>query len=110
MHFPPKTKIFPHPPPKAPRPRSCTGCGQQEKGSDFERNALKITARKSFPPLSDAKQRACATLYPGLPGVLSVLLLGKYMFDGKTHIKISAADVTPMNNLAKILDDYNNNR
>jgi hypothetical protein len=40
----------------------------------------------------------------------AVLLLGKYKFDGKTHTKISAADATTMNNLAKILDDYNNNR
>ena len=40
----------------------------------------------------------------------AVLLLGKYKFDGKTHTTISAADKTTMNNLAKTLDDYNNNR
>jgi hypothetical protein len=40
----------------------------------------------------------------------AVLLLGKYDFDGKTHLAISAADATLMNNYAKILDDYNNNR
>jgi hypothetical protein len=40
----------------------------------------------------------------------SVKLLGKYKFDGKTHTTISKADVTTMNNLAKKLDDYNNNR
>jgi hypothetical protein len=40
----------------------------------------------------------------------AVLLLGKYKFDGQTHTKISNADATTMNNLAKILDDYNNNR
>ena len=40
----------------------------------------------------------------------AVLLLGKYQFNGKTHTTISAADATTMNNLAKILDDYNNNR
>ena len=39
----------------------------------------------------------------------AVLLLGKYKFDGKTHTKISAADTTTMNNLATILDNYNNN-
>ena len=39
----------------------------------------------------------------------AVLLLGKYKFDGKTHTKISAADATTMNNLATILDNYNNN-
>ena len=49
----------------------------------------------------------------------AVLLLGKYKFDGSevggtytggTHTPISAADQTTMNNLAKTLDDYNNNR
>jgi hypothetical protein len=40
----------------------------------------------------------------------AVQLLGKYKFDGNKHDKISAADTTTMNNLAKILDDYNNNR
>jgi Domain of unknown function (DUF5979) len=40
----------------------------------------------------------------------AVTLLGKYAFDGKTHTKISAIDVTGMNNLAKTLDNYNNNR
>jgi hypothetical protein len=40
----------------------------------------------------------------------AVLLLGKYKFDGKTHTTISAADSTTMNNLAKTLDDYNNDR
>jgi hypothetical protein len=40
----------------------------------------------------------------------AVLLLGKYKFNGKTHTTISAADATTMNNLAKTLDDYNNNR
>ena len=40
----------------------------------------------------------------------AVLLLGKYKFGGKTHTTISAADATTMNNLAKILDDYNNDR
>jgi hypothetical protein len=40
----------------------------------------------------------------------AVLLLGKYHFDGLTHTKISAADATTMNALAKTLDDYNNNR
>lgn len=40
----------------------------------------------------------------------AVLLLGKYQFNGDTHTKISAADTTTMNNLAKILDDYNNDR
>jgi len=40
----------------------------------------------------------------------AVLLLGKYKFNGLTHDTISAADATTMNNLAKILDDYNNNR
>jgi hypothetical protein len=40
----------------------------------------------------------------------AVLLLGKYKFNGQTHTTISAADATTMNNLAKILDDYNNNR
>jgi hypothetical protein len=40
----------------------------------------------------------------------AVLLLGKYKFDGNTHTAISSADATTMNNLAKLLDDYNNNR
>jgi len=49
----------------------------------------------------------------------AVLLLGKYKFDGSevggtytggTHTKISAADATTMNNLARTLDDYNNDR
>jgi hypothetical protein len=40
----------------------------------------------------------------------SVLVLGKYAFDGKTHTKISTADANLMNQLAKTLDDYNNNR
>jgi uncharacterized repeat protein (TIGR01451 family) len=40
----------------------------------------------------------------------AVLLLGKYKFDGKTHTAISAADAATMNNLATILDNYNNNR
>jgi hypothetical protein len=40
----------------------------------------------------------------------AVLLLAKYQFNGQTHTKISAADATTMNNLAKLLDDYNNNR
>jgi hypothetical protein len=40
----------------------------------------------------------------------SVLLLAKYKFDGKSHTAISAADATLMNNYAKMLDDYNNNR
>jgi len=38
----------------------------------------------------------------------AVLLLGKYNFNGLTHDKISAADTTTMNNLATILDNYNN--
>ncbi|MDZ5459514.1 hypothetical protein [Azohydromonas lata] len=40
----------------------------------------------------------------------AVLLLGKYAFNGKTHTAIGAADANTMNNLAKTLDDYNNNR
>jgi Domain of unknown function (DUF5979) len=40
----------------------------------------------------------------------AVTLLGKYKFNGNNHTTISAADATTMNNLAKILDDYNNNR
>jgi hypothetical protein len=40
----------------------------------------------------------------------AVILLGKYKFDGIGHTNISAADATTMNNLAKTLDDYNNNR
>jgi hypothetical protein len=40
----------------------------------------------------------------------AVLLLGKYQFNGITHTKISAADVTTMNNLATTLDNYNNDR
>jgi hypothetical protein len=40
----------------------------------------------------------------------AVILLGKYRFDGKTHSRISVADATTMNNLAKTLDNYNNNR
>ena len=40
----------------------------------------------------------------------AVLLLGKYKFNGIAHDKISAADTTTMNNLAKTLDDYNNDR
>ena len=40
----------------------------------------------------------------------AVLLLGKYQFNGRTHTAISAADATVMNNLAKALDDFNNNR
>jgi hypothetical protein len=39
----------------------------------------------------------------------AVLLLGKYKFDGITHTAINAADAATMNNLAKILDNYNNN-
>ena len=39
-----------------------------------------------------------------------MLLLGKYHFNGATHTTISAADAATMNNLATILDDYNNNR
>lgn len=41
----------------------------------------------------------------------AVLILGKYHFDGTGYTgKISAADATTMNNLATILDNYNNNR
>jgi len=40
----------------------------------------------------------------------AVLLLGKYQFNGISHTKISAADATVMNNLARTLDDYNNDR
>lgn len=40
----------------------------------------------------------------------AVLLLGKYKFDGIKHDTISSGDATTMNNLARILDDYNNNR
>jgi len=40
----------------------------------------------------------------------AVVLLGKYAFNGNTHTKISAADAATMNNLATILDNYNNNR
>jgi hypothetical protein len=40
----------------------------------------------------------------------AVVLLGKYKFNGSTHTSISAADATAMNNLATILDNYNNNR
>jgi hypothetical protein len=40
----------------------------------------------------------------------AVLLLGKYQFNGISHTKISAADTTTMNGLAKTLDDYNNDR
>ena len=41
----------------------------------------------------------------------AVILLGKYDFNGNGYTgKISAADATTMNNLAKTLDDYNNNR
>jgi hypothetical protein len=40
----------------------------------------------------------------------AVVLLGKYKFDGNTHTTISAADATTMNNLARTLDDYNNDR
>ena len=39
----------------------------------------------------------------------SVLLLGKYQFNGLTHTTISAADAATMNSLAKTLDLYNNN-
>jgi hypothetical protein len=41
----------------------------------------------------------------------SVLLLGKYKFNGAGYTgKISAADATTMNNLATTLDNYNNDR
>lgn len=40
----------------------------------------------------------------------AVLLLGKYQFNGITHTTISAADAARMNQLATILDNYNNNR
>ncbi len=41
----------------------------------------------------------------------AVLLLGTYHFDGNGYVgKISAADAATMNQLATILDDYNNNR
>ena len=41
----------------------------------------------------------------------AVVLLGKYKFTGDGYTgKISAADATTMNNLAKTLDNYNNNR
>jgi hypothetical protein len=40
----------------------------------------------------------------------SVLLLGKYEFNGVTHKTISKVDADRMNTLARILDDYNNNR
>jgi hypothetical protein len=39
----------------------------------------------------------------------SVLLLGKYKFDGSTHTKISKQDAAAMNDLAHTLDLYNNN-
>lgn len=40
----------------------------------------------------------------------AVLMLGKYTFTGAGYSgKISAADVATMNNLAKLLDNYNNN-
>ncbi len=39
----------------------------------------------------------------------AVLLLGKYHFDGNGYIgKISAVGAATMNQLARILDDYNN--
>jgi hypothetical protein len=40
----------------------------------------------------------------------AVRLLGAVNFNGITHGNISAAQATAMNNLAKLLDDYNNNR
>jgi hypothetical protein len=40
----------------------------------------------------------------------AVLLLGSVNFDGKTHGSISAANAALMNNLATLLDNYNNNR
>ncbi|WP_404391560.1 hypothetical protein [Humibacillus xanthopallidus] len=39
----------------------------------------------------------------------SVLLLGKYKFNGLSHAAISAADAATMNSLATTLDKYNNN-
>jgi hypothetical protein len=39
----------------------------------------------------------------------AVLLLGKYEFNGSTHLPISKADAATMNTLAKLFDDYNNN-
>ena len=41
----------------------------------------------------------------------AVLLLGKYKFTGTGYTgKITAADAATMNNLARLFDDYNNNR
>jgi hypothetical protein len=40
----------------------------------------------------------------------AVRLLAKYSFDGRTHGRISTADANRMNQLARILDDYNNDR
>lgn len=40
----------------------------------------------------------------------SVRILGKYHFNGSTHLEITSADKTLMNSYARILDDYNNNR
>lgn len=39
----------------------------------------------------------------------SVVLLGKYKFNGNTHTNISNADAATMNSLATTLDNYNNN-
>jgi hypothetical protein len=41
---------------------------------------------------------------------LAVRLLGQHEFNGVSHTSINAANATTMNNLAKTLDDYNNNR
>src|SRR5262245_51573307 len=40
----------------------------------------------------------------------AVLLLGKYPFNGHTQTKHSAAHAAAMNNLATILNNYNNNK
>lgn len=40
----------------------------------------------------------------------AVVLLGKYRFDGIRHDNISLGDARFMNNLAAVLDNYNNNR
>jgi hypothetical protein len=79
--------------------------GRTKKGSDpaFNLAAQLVAAELNY--VAGAAQKATVTNAINQ----AVLLLGKYQFNGLTHTAISAADAATMNNLAQLLDKYNNN-
>jgi hypothetical protein len=85
--------------------KSTTNTGKKMASDPaFNLAAQLVAAELNYTALSGKTGAATTAI------IAAVRLLGSYQFNGVTHTTISAADAALMNQYAKTLDDYNNNR